>query len=516
MKPGNAAMFHAKPFEYNNSAFDTGELEEIMKEHQNGALCNLNNCENDADQLACKINDKNGFCNTPHPKCTMVGEDFTNGDGNEKEVKAVAPSIIPSNEMEPFERDGDLYTDKNGNENEVRNENEFGDSVAQCAMPSCTMELFEDTDLFTDKNIMECELPKLIVSYKENTYHVVKDICIDEKQVFSRDKILIDGENDKGFCTIVPFDGNRNGCMTEGEEIELLSPSGSKSSSENDYDEVDAYECGTTGKVEIELLISDVLKSSSENYFDDNIGNDGESLVPVQIGEANCNITDKIVDDISGEKFVKNSLPSPQKFSKQKFLKSLLESLDCDGNDIERQSAKIPCSKANCDSPAAEESKKSNPINDLPYNSKVESSTITFDFKSSKPSASGRDESSDDDDDGVVVDHEQPRKINRHEDGILDSLAVAGEVVENVHGQGERSFSMAGPVLGLITYSGPIAFSGSVSLRSDSSATSTRSFAFPVLQSEWNSSPVRMAKAERRHYRRHRGRRHGLLFCCRF
>ncbi|CAL5354928.1 unnamed protein product [Camellia sinensis] len=471
------------------------ELEEIMKEHQNGALCNLNNCENDAVQLACKINDKNGFCNTPHPKCTMVGEDFTNGDGNEKEVKAVAPSIIPSNEMEPFERDGDLYTDKNGNENEVRNENEFRDSVAQCAMPSCTMELFEDTDLFTDKNIMECELPELIVCYKENTYHVVKDICIDEKQVFSRDKILIDSENDKGFCTIVPFDGNQNGCMTEGEEIELLSPSGSKSSSENDYDEVDAYESGTIGKVEIELRISEGLKSSSENYFDDNIGNDGESLVPAQIGEANCNITDKLVDDISGEKFVKNSLPSPQKFSKQKFLKSLLESLDCDGNEVERQSVKIPYPRANCDSPAAEESKKSNPINDLPYYSKVESSTITFDFNSSKPSASGRDESPDDDDD--VVDHEQPCKINRREDGILDNLAVASEVVENVHGQGERSFSMAGPVSGLITYSGPTAFSGSVSLRSDSSATSTRFFAFPVLQSEWNSSPVRMAKAER-------------------
>ncbi|KAL7181443.1 hypothetical protein ACSBR1_040350 [Camellia fascicularis] len=440
-----------------------------MKEHQNGALCNLNNCENDAVQLACKINDKNGFCNTPHPKCTMVGEDFTNGDGNEREVRGVAPSTIPSNEMEPFERDRDLYTDKNGNENEVRKENEFRDSVAECAMPSSTMQLFEDTDLFTDKNIMECELPELI-----------------------------------GFCTIVPFDGNRNGCMTEGVEIELLSPSGSKSSSENDYDEVDAYECGTIGKVEIELLISDVLKSSSENYFDDNIGNDGESLVPAQIGEANCNITDKIVDDILGEKFVKNSLPSPQKFSKQKFLKSLLESLDCDGNEVERQLSlfelPIPCSKANSDSPAAEESKKSNPINDLPYNSKVESSTITFDFKSSKPSASGRDESPDDDDDDdnddVVVDHEQPRKINRHEDGILDSLAVASEVVENVHGQGERSFSMAGPVLGLITYSGSIAFSGSVSLRSDSSATSTRSFAFPVLQTEWNSSPVRMAKAE--------------------
>lgn len=45
--------------------------------------------------------------------------------------------------------------------------------------------------------------------------------------------------------------------------------------------------------------------------------------------------------------------------------------------------------------------------------------------------------------------------------------------------------------------SGHLAYSGSISLRSDSSTTSTRSFAFPVLQREWNTSPVKMAKASR-------------------
>ncbi|XP_019180123.1 PREDICTED: uncharacterized protein LOC109175323 [Ipomoea nil] len=64
---------------------------------------------------------------------------------------------------------------------------------------------------------------------------------------------------------------------------------------------------------------------------------------------------------------------------------------------------------------------------------------------------------------------------------------------------GETSFSAAGLV----------AYSGSISLRSDSSTTSTRSFAFPVLQSEWNGSPVRMAKPQKK------GWRHSIL-CCRF
>ncbi|CAL9124050.1 unnamed protein product [Musa textilis] len=62
--------------------------------------------------------------------------------------------------------------------------------------------------------------------------------------------------------------------------------------------------------------------------------------------------------------------------------------------------------------------------------------------------------------------------------------------------------------------SGPKAFPGNISLRSDST-TSTRSFAFPILQPEWNSSPVKMAKAESRHLKKHRFWRSGIL-CCKF
>lgn len=35
------------------------------------------------------------------------------------------------------------------------------------------------------------------------------------------------------------------------------------------------------------------------------------------------------------------------------------------------------------------------------------------------------------------------------------------------------------------------------------------------LNSEWNSSPVKMAKADRRYFRKHRGWKRALL-CCRF
>uniref|UniRef100_A0ACD5UB47 Uncharacterized protein n=3 Tax=Avena sativa TaxID=4498 RepID=A0ACD5UB47_AVESA len=73
----------------------------------------------------------------------------------------------------------------------------------------------------------------------------------------------------------------------------------------------------------------------------------------------------------------------------------------------------------------------------------------------------------------------------------------------------ESSFSGASITLDTLA---PSAHIGNTSLRSDSSTTSTRSFAFPVLQTEWNSSPVKMAKADRR---RDRGWGYRVL-CCKF
>lgn len=118
--------------------------------------------------------------------------------------------------------------------------------------------------------------------------------------------------------------------------------------------------------------------------------------------------------------------------------------------------------------------KESEAADELSYYSKLESGTITFDFGSSTTSmASGREASLQNDG------HEPPlasQNMSTLDDGS-DSLPFSGQFQR---GLGESSFSAAGPVSGLISYSGPIAHSGNISLRSDSSTTSTRSFAFPV------------------------------------
>ncbi|KAI3970754.1 hypothetical protein MKX01_024401 [Papaver californicum] len=97
--------------------------------------------------------------------------------------------------------------------------------------------------------------------------------------------------------------------------------------------------------------------------------------------------------------------------------------------------------------------------------------------------------------------------------GELRSASSRSLFTQDAHG--ESSFSTVDNPAALATRSGRIAYSGSISLRSDSSTTSTRSFAFPILQSDWHTSPVRMAKAGRKHYRKHQRWKLSLL-CCKF
>lgn len=257
----------------------------------------------------------------------MAVEDVTCGNENEAR-DSDATSTIASSEMESVEEKSS-YADRNGNANAARdeNENKIRDSVSQCNIPCGKI---EDKNLRNDNNVMQDELPEFMVFYEENEYHVVKDICIDEG-VPLKDKIVIESENDDGLCTFLLFDENQNGDATKEredkrEDSDLLSSNGSKSSSENDYNEDDIHEWGTKDyEVNMELLLEDALKSLLENHLVDDIGNDGGSFALVQTGEENYSATDKTVENVPREKS----------------LKSLLESPYSDGTEVQWQSDKV-------------------------------------------------------------------------------------------------------------------------------------------------------------------------------
>ncbi|KAI5072050.1 hypothetical protein GOP47_0012156 [Adiantum capillus-veneris] len=89
------------------------------------------------------------------------------------------------------------------------------------------------------------------------------------------------------------------------------------------------------------------------------------------------------------------------------------------------------------------------------------------------------------------------------------------EIADNVETStcfsGQLAFSGALTYQGLISYSGQVAYSGNISHRSDSS-TSTRSFAFPILASEWSASPVKIGAPDPRFFRQEK--KWHLCSCC--
>ena len=123
---------------------------------------------------------------------------------------------------------------------------------------------------------------------------------------------------------------------------------------------------------------------------------------------------------------------------------------------------------------AARKSEKDGSPDELDYNNNLATGIMTFDFDSSNTSMVSEREVSPQND-GCEPPLES-QKISKLEDGS-DSLPFSGQIQR---GFGESSFSAIGPSSALISYSGQITHSGNISLRSDSSTTSTRSFAFPM------------------------------------
>lgn len=132
------------------------------------------------------------------------------------------------------------------------------------------------------------------------------------------------------------------------------------------------------------------------------------------------------------------------------------------------------------------------PNNNIPTHPEFENGSITFNFNSISPVASGGEDHG-----NTNLNYPAPMSSSAGTQechGSSDS-ATGPQVSTNLdlrtsdsrlvssqtpHDIGESSFSAVDPLASLVTYSGPIAYSGSISLRSESSTTSTRSFAFPM------------------------------------
>lgn len=279
-------------------------------------------------------------------------------------------------------------------------------------------------------------------------------------------------------------------------------------------------------KVAIHSVIPNELKNVSKDsngpsncasdklplFVESNIGHNTENYRPdkwMQTVEENLDSSSSSLNNSSTEQLVSCSALSLNQDQLPTSIKNL-ESSNNGVNDVDQQLSKAQGPEEGilkrhlAGSEAEELARNSHSISNISTEMTVEEN-ITSNLDNVKPATTGEPECI----------HELPpdtKSAANHQDTASDNVTESNQLQR---GGGESSFSVAGPVSGLITYSGPIASSGSMSLRSDGSNTSVRSFAFPILQTEWNSSPVRMAKVDQRLSKKHRGWKQALM-CCKF
>ncbi|XP_038680453.1 uncharacterized protein LOC119981394 isoform X2 [Tripterygium wilfordii] len=469
----------SKPSDYDKDALNAAWLKlgnDEMKENQNGVLCGFKVNEEETDQSPHMINDNGWTASELH--CCMRAVDSTE-----------------------------------------RVENDAKDILAPETHYCVKSKSFEDTAFFMEKGVTDCGLPELLVCYRENSYHDVKDICVDEGGVPLKNKFVFeDVVNDNNTCTFVlPKKNPRIETIEEKLDIDTSIPFVLKSEADKDSNNDFANQCDSK-----DLMMKGEAKGDARSNSADEVSEEifslGDLFSRIDSSAEECNLESTISDpsevtqqsiQISIEKeneVCPIMVSSSEESDNEREMVNLVTSSLVPIVEKSENSGK----EANMGSPAqvsdSEDSANGCVANDVSYNSKVETASITFDFDSSAPTESNKEECP------RMSDSEPFQTPNLSSIDDMKSRLVSSQARDSY---GETSFSATGPSSGVITYSGPITHSGSLSLRSDSSTTSTRSFAFPVLQTEWNSSPVRMAKADGRRSRKHGGWRQGLL-CCRF
>ncbi|MCL7033991.1 hypothetical protein MKW94_015953 [Papaver nudicaule] len=343
-------------------------------------------------------------------------------------------------------------------------DNQLRSTMTQNIVPVGDINLFEkETKTYAQKKATQCEAPELIVYLKETSNHAV-NIRFDD-EVPSCDKTVVENK-----------EANHN------------SPLGFSC-------------CVSDVHSDLIKVIMEDLASNSDAMVEHN----AENLM--EYDKDRFNFTDGLGSLSCSEKFVTKDelslrgleIENPQFEAPVNDDEDMQQSDQDTYKEVELSSSSFM---------SAAEAINSDTVHETSSNVCLESDSVTI-----NPDSSPQLESviSEEQKLSELVALENPTV----EDSLGELRSASSRSLFSLHAHGESSFSAVDNPAALVTRSGRIAYSGSISLRSDSSTTSTRSFAFPILQSDWPTSPVRMAKADRRHYRKHQRWKFSLA-CCRF
>ncbi|KAL8229048.1 hypothetical protein R6Q57_013948 [Mikania cordata] len=365
-----------------------------------------------------------------------------------------------------------------GNESTDDHEDEaFKKFPASCNAHSDS--LANTTEFLIDKHSVEFTMPELMVCYKdkESDFHV-KDICIDEE---THDNGTISILNDKDY----EFSYDSVGVENDYEMIEANIGS--------EFLRHEWLRSSTIACCSMDVELNSSVQNATKNYGQDKSTHicDQEKLNL----STNLQACDSMISLHQDWPLTPLDFPAASNV------------YDDDINRHPLQDSKYNLSKqANVASATVKQDRDfQSKINE----SKIEES-VTFHFDTGKTDDSSPSEVA-----NTKSVYELSLKIDDfvdQEDKVYD-YKVTGNDHETRHA-GESSFSMAGVISELISRSRPMPFAGGISTRSDSSATSTRSFAFPTLETEYNGSPVKMGKSEMKRLQKHRRWIRKGLICC--
>lgn len=261
-----------------------------------------------ADQLASRMKDDDGYWNTPELEFSLIVDNSTNSNGKGAKNSVVAVKVPD--------------------------------------------ELSQDSDVYSGKIIIESYQPEMIVCYKESTWPAPKDICVDEG-LPSEDKLLAKDLMDDHSS--LPSNGyDHTDTITEASNTDFLFRNGLRSSYKDCKDNA---ACGSVNEVDVdkELLVQDGQISTSKDDIDHNnaytSGTDRAKFSSesgkdkddasfcdsgdlIQQSQVNRKAKERITDDATTSELVSGSTLLVNKFHGETTLKFLLESARCGDNDV--------------------------------------------------------------------------------------------------------------------------------------------------------------------------------------
>ncbi|KAH6823133.1 18S pre-ribosomal assembly protein gar2-like protein [Perilla frutescens var. hirtella] len=575
-KETGSLMFGSKDrCELNDSRMDANLTELETKDRDDCLNCKVTDDSSVDNEEGTVDSPKKAGQNGPSHHLSMENENGT-VDSPRKESKDEL-----SHHLSIWDKDADsLSSDSSDIDKEQRSsEHESLDTVEEFADCNGSDSRDSSSPLFTDKNVMECDLPELEVCYKEMDCQILKDICVDEGRPQKDVNVIESCKDEEPGCLFPQPPNDIDHCEAEedssldadsftadqcGSSKELNSQERLDSCPEDSLEKDTVKQCETENAVEtVEAYFDATGKAENDSSEDDSLVDrklpiediDTQSSLGLDAGNKVVQVPDQILnqeaepkspasssaeagggtgEDVQASCLLYNSkvengsitfnFSSPEGAVPGNCMTEDVEEQSADSEDVHKDvnAENLPEAmeeKVQCTSDRVGDSNKQCLINDEgnsdggPVTSYVQS--VRIEDSSCGNDHEGSPEHKQEKSDDVSIDapvqsptNESPAPTNdvlasepnapNHEGMDSGDVPVVSQLQQDL---GETSFSAAS----MITYSGPIAFSGSLSHRSDGSTTSGKSFAFPVLQSEWNSSPVRMAKADRRHFRKHKG-----------